>query len=66
MTIVVIEMPLLTPGITCPYCGKTIQEDHVYSVDGCRYRCLSCATVLKDRIEELRANGKVCKEGLQE
>lgn len=42
----VIEMPLLTPGITCPYCGKSINDDHVYSVEGDPYRCADCARKL--------------------
>jgi transposase-like protein len=52
--IIVVEMPLLSPGITCPYCGTAIHDDHVYSVDGQRYRCKGCADKQIARVKELR------------
>jgi len=55
MTITVIEMPVLAPDITCPYCGRTIDTDFVYSVDGHTYRCQSCAKRLVDKIKEMRS-----------
>jgi DNA-directed RNA polymerase subunit RPC12/RpoP len=54
MVITVIEMPVLAQGITCPYCGRAVDTNFVYSVDGHTYRCQSCAKRLMDRIEELR------------
>jgi len=60
MIVTVVEMPLLSPGITCPYCGKPIMSDRVYSVDGHKYRCQDCAKRLIDRIKELR-DGQMCK-----
>lgn len=62
--IVVIEMPLLAPGITCAFCGHPIHEQHVYSVEGDPYRCIRCANVQVEQLERLRANGEVCKEGM--
>jgi DNA-directed RNA polymerase subunit RPC12/RpoP len=65
MVITVIEMPVLAPGITCPYCGHSVDTDFVYSVDGHTYRCQGCAKQLISRIKELR-NGKarMCTEEL--
>ena len=63
--VVVVEMPLLSPGITCRYCHRPINDDHVYSVEGTAYRCAECAGELVKQIEELRANGKVCRDGVQ-
>jgi len=52
---IVVEMPLLSPGITCRYCGRPINDDHVYSVEGTAYRCQECAKKLMHKIEELRS-----------
>jgi len=67
MTIIVVEMPLLAPGITCIYCGKPINDSHVYSVEGHKYRCKSCAGKLVKSIEELRNDSRkeeVCTKRL--
>ena len=59
MTVIVVEMPLLAKGITCPYCGRAIDADFVYSVEGNKYRCQDCAKKLIKKIEEMR--NEVCK-----
>ena len=61
---VVVAMLLLNKGITCRYCGKPIDDDYVYSMEGARYRCADCAKVLVDRIKELRTD-EVCNQEVQ-
>lgn len=63
--VVVVEMPLLSQGITCRYCGKPINDDHVYSVEGTAYRCKDCAKKLITKIQELR-DDKVCNQEVQQ
>lgn len=63
--VVVVEMPLLNKGITCRYCRKPINDEHVYSVDGAAYRCKDCAKQLITKIQELRSDDRVCRDGMQ-
>jgi hypothetical protein len=63
--IVVAEMPLLCKGIICRFCGMSINDSHVYSVEGTAYRCETCAGKLVKQIKELRdGNYEVRKEKL--
>jgi len=64
--VIVVQMPLLTPGVTCHYCGHAINDGFVYSVEGAPYRCAECANELRVKIERLRATNEVCKSEVRQ